>query len=278
MNILNLFTKTKEIAIKGADTLKQIKEKYGDNILPLEKAIPPFERVANGYGYKGVLLYNTEDDTIQCHYCGKWYKWLSNWHLRVHDMTPTEYKDNMGFNRRISLMSLGKRAQFEVRLKAQFRSNKGFKRHIKRLKTGKVKPPKTDQKLASAGTQKPMWKNRWGNCDSQLQARFFELHAELKRTPRQKDSNALTMACVRRFGSWNKAVEYFGLEVNRKSKRTVLEITKEIKRFTADNQRKPMLSDIQAGRLNVGGIKAVYRKLGKERMRKLFTFRYKLGK
>ena len=66
------------------------------HIETLFKAEAPFEPVANGHGFKGILLLDKIEDKIQCHLCGRWFKLLSSHLKSKHETTNDFYKRQFG--------------------------------------------------------------------------------------------------------------------------------------------------------------------------------------
>jgi len=205
MNIFNLFTKPKEVKIvtRGAETLRQIKTRYGENIVPLKKAIPPYMLVDKGYGYQGVILYDPIQDKIQCHFCGKWRKQLNNIHLRSHKITTIEYKERYGLYKTTGLNSLGTFLKCSISSKKSWKGNKARK-----VKLGQLnKDLKQKKGMRMLGKKTAQWKNSIGICDAQLQDRLKRFEKKLGRSLRPSDNNAFTMVLRRRFGNFRKGME-----------------------------------------------------------------------
>jgi hypothetical protein len=51
----------------------------------------------------GVLPYDADEDRVQCHLCGGWFRALAPGHLRRHDTTADEYRALVGLNPRLPL-------------------------------------------------------------------------------------------------------------------------------------------------------------------------------
>lgn len=49
--------------------------------------------VNDGFGYYGVLHYDEYDNLIECHICGKWYKFLAIHIYKSHQVLSDEYRD-----------------------------------------------------------------------------------------------------------------------------------------------------------------------------------------
>jgi hypothetical protein len=55
------------------------------------------------YAPPGVLPYDADEDRVQCHLCGGWFRALAPGHLRRHDTTADEYRVLVGLNPRLAL-------------------------------------------------------------------------------------------------------------------------------------------------------------------------------
>jgi hypothetical protein len=55
------------------------------------------------YAPPGVLSYDADEDRVQCHLCGGWFRALAPGHLRRHDTTADEYRVLAGLNPRLPL-------------------------------------------------------------------------------------------------------------------------------------------------------------------------------
>jgi hypothetical protein len=66
------------------------------HIETLFKAEAPFEPVANGHGFIGILLLDKMEDTIQCHLCGRWFKGLTPHLKSKHETSNRLYKQQFG--------------------------------------------------------------------------------------------------------------------------------------------------------------------------------------
>jgi hypothetical protein len=53
--------------------------------------------------FAGVLPYDGDEDRVQCHLCGGWFRALAPGHLRRHDTTADEYRALVGLNPRLPL-------------------------------------------------------------------------------------------------------------------------------------------------------------------------------
>ena len=198
-----------------ADTLQQIKTRYGDDVIPLQKAIAPFMPFKGGFGYRGMLLYDSTEDKIMCHFCGLWRNQLNGTHLRTHDLTAREYKIETGINQTYGLVSIGTLLLRSKISKANYKDKKakivkGIKKYRKSTKGIKMSKLKK-------GTD--MFYNRLGLCEAQLEERLIQLSKKLGRPVASRDNHALTSALRRRFGTFDKAKGFFNMRRLVKGKR-----------------------------------------------------------
>src|SRR3990167_4821702 len=179
----------KEDGHRTRGVLKFYKE-LGKDIIPLQKSIPPYMPYVGGYGYLGLTLLDITTDRIQCHLCGYWYKALAG-HLKVHNLTATEYKKEVGLFKSESLCSLKTLYKFRVKNRGQENAKLGhqFKKGHK-LGVGDIN-----------GTNRIQWKNRYGTCDAQLKFRLDKEIEKYGRLPPNKECSPLWRAFHRRFGS-----------------------------------------------------------------------------
>lgn len=52
------------------------------------------------YGTRGVIIYDSDIDELQCHLCGNWYKFLSNHIASGHKISLEDYREEFDLNRR----------------------------------------------------------------------------------------------------------------------------------------------------------------------------------
>lgn len=164
----------------------------------------PFMKYAGGFGYQGVLLFNGEDDKVQCHLCGEWFEYLPN-HLHIeHMIAASEYKDMVGLRATTALIGEKQRAVL---------IQKGTER-FKNLRPGTgTRSEATKRKISeglkrSRGTREEQ--NRVGTCPDQLIERIRQTYHKLGRTPRDNEIQGKdTIEKV--YGSWKAACEIAGI-------------------------------------------------------------------
>lgn len=148
-------------------------------IKPLYKSQEPFMHVEKGYGYQGVVLYNTIEDKLQCHICGKWFESLGSHIWHCHKMRSFDYKMEYGL--------CGGTALCSVRL-SKLHSDIGLKIENKeRFKSvsvhGNIK-----RKLPRLNGEKTIqYRNRNGLCELQIKTRYDVVKIQCGREPQIKD-------------------------------------------------------------------------------------------
>lgn len=193
-------TKTSE-GRRTSGILQFFNEVLPEYVVPIQKSIPPYMPFEKGYGYQGVILLDTDKDRIQCHFCGRWFKALSA-HIKVHNLQANEYKDQVGLYRKEGLMSL--------RTKLKWQQTGNTRQARRNLKKG----PRDINFLRSSdlpnGSRSVQFKNRYGTCEAQIKFRFEEAIKKHSGVFTSKQEPSLASILERRFGSFTKAIVYFG--------------------------------------------------------------------
>lgn len=165
----------------------------------------PFMDFVGGYGYEGVLLFDAEEETVQCHFCGDWFTYLPNHLHREHAMSADIYKEKVGLARTSVLIGEKHRAKLIA---------KGLQKRLKNLsgvpKGGHVSDETKEKIRESLKSINRERQNLTGTCPDQLTERLRQKYHELGYTPgdgqiRGKDT------FVRVFGSWKEACERAGV-------------------------------------------------------------------
>jgi len=202
-----------------AHTLEEIQKEYGKDILPLNKGVEPFMKATGYFGYQGVLLYDTVEDKIQCHACGKWFKQITHDHLIHRDGIEgtAEYKEMFGLYKSTPLESIGSRKLRSDEAVKTWKDDDARRAKLKRInkdaQRGGGRPK---------GTRQPAeFKNGKGICDAQLKDRAEKLQEKLGRELVCRDDNALSCALRRRYGSFEKAKKILKLKYEDKPKRNM---------------------------------------------------------
>lgn len=148
---------------------------------PLYKSNPPFMPIEKGYGFQGVILWDSSTDLIQCHICGGWFKGLVGHVRHKHKMDFDDYKKSAGLGKRVSCVSFSTREKMAEATRAKIaRDPEGFKRQMKNMLSAAAKArrlkPKTVGRISL--------RNRRSTCDAQIKERVREIGVKLGRTPK----------------------------------------------------------------------------------------------
>lgn len=199
-----------------------------------EKA--PF--VPSGESVLGAVEYDLETKRCKCHHCGEWFERLDIHTSRAAEHpTAREYKYQHGL-----------RASKPIGLKIS-RPNA---RLTPGMRPGRVSP-EVQRRAVDARLSRRYRSyeetNERGVCHAQVVTLLQGLSAELGRTPKEEEAGGkILCACVRRYGSFNKALLAAGLEPNRvqRSKEMLIEILRD---FYVLNGRLPWRTEWGTGRL-----------------------------
>ncbi len=197
-------------------------------------------QLAEGFGYKGVLLQTDNREFVQCHECGKWMAAVGGNHVLSHSMTMDEYKDKHGFLKNYALIS----DSLSYKL-----SENTHKRHLKLGINNSGLFTAESSKKVSANAQKArkarnlvenvQHSNRHGFCEQQLGFRLVEYIKKYKNLPSRSvkgEGLSLTVALKRRHGTINAGFKHYGLP-ERTSKGGIVEYTAQDGATTRINYR-----------------------------------------
>ena len=190
-------------------------EGYNENIESIFKAYPPFQKLDNGYGYKGILLRDTVNDLIQCHQCGQWKSFLPSHLCRKHKIGAMDYKIKFGLPMTYPLCARGySRIQSIKAIK-----NKNYVRLAEARKV--IKNSKYGSKASrSYSKNSPAWLNKYAICKEQVLRRYVTWADELGKEPSSSDLQRidykLLAAIFRHYGRFNKFKDENGFEVVKK--------------------------------------------------------------
>jgi hypothetical protein len=155
--------------------LRKMKYDSPSGYVNLNKYIPPFEPVKNGFGFYGVMIEDFESGKLQCNECGEWLE-IFNSHLTAkHNMTTKEYKMKFKLSESTALRSKRlrlKQSQVMIELR---KSDPKFNR---RFETGNLCSANRKDKPKSLET-----KNKFGVCDLQVTNKIIILADKLEKTP-----------------------------------------------------------------------------------------------
>lgn len=132
-----------------------------------------------GYGFQGVLMFDGEDDKVQCHLCGEWFEYLPNHLHREHTTSAGEYKEMVGLSQSTALLGERQRAKL---------IENGLARRLQNLRPGKKRTQKEKDKIRE--TLKRMTRERQnltGTCPAQLIERIREAYHRVGHTPQDHE-------------------------------------------------------------------------------------------
>lgn len=211
----------------------------------------PLQKINNGFGFQGVLIYSKNRDKIQCHICGKFFRALNNYHLqKIHKITAAEYKEQFGLRQTTALIGEGTREKLLHRL-----DNMPESYWIQKMKSLK----RAQQIKNHPGGQK--WrieqKNLKGTCPNQLLQKIQVLANELHTTPTGKQFlnkyRGMYMGSIRAtFGTYEEAVRMAKLTPHREieaKKFSTPNLLNYFKIFYKIHKRVPRDSDHKRGLL-----------------------------
>jgi hypothetical protein len=166
-----------------------------------------------GHGFIGVLLQNEKRNRVQCSICGKWLDQLSGTHLTSHRMNSEQYKTMFGLNITTGLVSdtnSWKRSSYMTGVAHHsFKKGNPFLGELQR--NGRQR---TEEE-----------KNSRGVCDEQLKARTLDYILKHKKLPstlnhgnNRHEPSWVMHTARRRFGTYNNALEVWGLPTRHKVK------------------------------------------------------------
>lgn len=172
-------------------------------------------QLAEGFGYKGVLLQTDNREFVQCHECGKWMASLGGNHVFSHNMTMEEYRDKHGLLQKYALVSdvlSNKMAEsaHERHAAGTFNSSGVFDSEL--AKKVSVNAQKARQKRRLV--HNVQHSNKHGFCEQQLGFRLVEYIKKYRNLPSRSQKGeglSLTIALKRRHGTTNDGFKHYGL-------------------------------------------------------------------
>jgi len=175
------------------------------------KYIPPFEENDTGFGFKGVVIEDVKEGSLQCYICGEWFKNLSTHINLTHKISCPEYKREFGLLQSTALKSKKMRLkQSELMIGMR----KKHKKHRIKFKKGNSYAGNRKGKKKAGESQ-----NKYGVCDLQIMQKVIELKEELKRTPtlidlKKRYGGTFLFHLHKRYGSYIKYCNEIGFEPN----------------------------------------------------------------
>lgn len=214
----------------------------------------PLMEFKGGFGFQGALVFDTESQKIQCHFCGKWFDALGRHLGKEHNMKASEYKALVGLNVSTALVSEPLREKLIA------------KNHAPRLKNlqnqkGKKRSKEVREKIAKTLREhRAEIQNVINCCPEQLIDRLKNKYIELGHTPSEHDRGCGTgfIQTIRKvFGSMKEACRIAGIpymppsqtykRLNDNLKHSRAKCLEFIEGFIRINSRVPKYSDLSKG-------------------------------
>lgn len=213
------------------------------------KAEPPFEEIKNGHGYLGILLRDINEDKIQCHLCGDWFKALPSHAIKAHGLNANDY-----------------RIEFQLPLGLPLASRSTLWKHsqraMKKENLDKLAIARLNSPIANKGYKRKKfpWKyfrknraheNKFNLCSEQIVRRFMIVSDLVGREPTQKDlekhDEPVWAAIRRRHKNINNFRKKHGFTVVERDR--IWEddqIISELRRFNLKHDRIPRAKDFRS--------------------------------
>jgi len=233
----------------------------GDKIETLFKVEPPLTKSHSDYGYIGVILVDREDDTIQCHICGRWLKALGTHLIKAHGTTAVQYKEEFSLPKRFPLICRGTSSKM----------SKSSSREDVKKQLSRVRDMKKLQKSNGARKNKPYFQteaylNSKGLCKKQILSRYYAVADIVGKNPSAPDlvkyDQALLAAIHRRYN--NSINEFRRANGIPNIQDKIPKITEEvvvaaIRKFVIDNNGKiPIAQNFFKGTPNAITIRKIF--------------------
>jgi hypothetical protein len=232
-------------------------------IRTLFKAEAPFMDVQTGYGYQGVVMYDDNEDKVQCHICGEWFVHVGLHAFKKHKVKSDDYKIRFGLSLRTGLCSVG--LSNSRRLATERAIERGEIRQdiaTQSAKYGRLKY--RSMKRRQNGAKIMQWVNAFGLCDLQIKNRYDIVKSIVGHEPYMSeiikyDSKLYHCGIVKRYGNLENFKNKLGIlseKLPPSNKIETTELIASLRQFSHDNKRLPKVTDFN------GRHKAFYRVFG----------------
>lgn len=194
--------------------------------LVTSKVQPPFIPV-DGYGFMGIVLQTPDGQNVQCHICGAWYKRLFR-HLDTHNVSALAYKEKFGLYPTNPLTAdktrffYSRSGEKSMKMWRKSPDSKMIKNQGEVLfLSGASAKGGRNVKFSARTVQ---YQNKHGTCELQLKHRLREFMKTYFDLPPNKsaEGKALLKGLIRRFGSVNAGLSYYGLPSREKMGTSVI--------------------------------------------------------
>lgn len=235
-------------------TLFDIQKKYGESVYPLykEQMHEPYMENEKGEGYQGVVLYDELEDKVQCAECGEWFKNMGQHVAKGHKISAREYKTKQGLFQITPLCTPSHSKIQRERMKNRMINNPekmGGLFTSKRTKQYQKTITISDHReRAEKSRNTSQFKNNNGLCDAQIVARL-----EIVRSMAKKGDISsgdlyrfdlpLHKVLHYRFGSLEKACEFYNISVSKKGKYEDAELIAILRGWVLKYKKIPVAQD-----------------------------------
>lgn len=226
------------------------------SIRPLnDKVQAPFMPVSQGHGYLGTLLYDENEDKIQCHECGDWFERLAPHLQSDHLLKARDYKEKyeLNYTTALQIPSVSRkqsiRSEFMHRLNFETVGKEEIKQKMRDMQRKGVLSRKRRNFRFTVEMM-----NKYGSCPKQIEERFVNIIEKLGHTPSfdelRKEDHSLLSVLYRRFKSYRNALAYFGLKGKRRFSHKEYgrkNIKLALEKFVDEERRLPNPQDTKTG-------------------------------
>jgi hypothetical protein len=194
---------------------RKLKYNSPSGFININKYVPPFEKVKDGFGFIGVVIEDNKTGELQCNICGRWFKNLPTHINFAHKISANDYRKRFGLSQSTALKTKRLRLRQSAVMtklnkenpKCFNRSHFGFekKNHYAGNRKGKSNRPETT--------------NKYGVCELQIIEKILDLNHKLKKTPtlidiRNEYGFSFVTLIHQRYSSYIKLCHQLGLNPN----------------------------------------------------------------
>lgn len=203
-------------------------------IRSLNPAAKPYIPVKEGFGYMGVILWNSMSDQVQCHICGWWFGHLGKHLVSMHKINSRKYKTKFGLQQSCGLQSKERKKNLiAFGYKAQRFTSKDSLKRIEHARSF-LKPKHYKHFRSNAAFQ-----NKYRLSEDHLHERYKEVMKIVRREPSiaecEMHDSALVPLIKRRWKTMNEFRLRYGYAVNPYTTWTRGQIVNVLRQFAKDN-------------------------------------------
>lgn len=173
----------------------------------------PLMKYAQGFGFRGVLLFDGVSEKIQCHLCGEWFGSLPHHLSREHGMFARDYKQLVGLRQTTALLSESARSKLVASgLDKRMQNLRNIGRKGKFIMTDEVKEKiRNTLKKNRFVTEN---QNERGTCPEQIIERLVKMYKENGNKTPSSRMLPFYEAMLMTYGSYKKACEVANIPYN----------------------------------------------------------------